>query len=101
MSVNPTNKVFFPPLRADEYASVLVIGFADILQRGNEIVQDFSRDHDTVAVRADFFRDAHHASACIALQVNKEGLAVSNDFFGANDIVVHCFYTRGGYRKPL
>ena len=70
---------------------MLVIGAADILQRGNEIIEDFGRNHDAVTVGAHLFSDAHHASAGIAFQVNKEGLAVSNDFLCANDIVVHCF----------
>ena len=59
------------------------------------------KSHDAVAVGAYFFRDANHATASVALQVKEEGFTVSNDFFGANDIVVHCFYTWGGYRKPL
>ena len=70
---------------------MLVIGAADILQRGNEIVQDFSGTHDAVTVRAHFFGDAHHTPTGVALQVNEKGLAVSNDFLCANDIVVHCF----------
>ena len=71
--------------------SGFVIGAADVLQSGNEVVQNFGRNHDAVTVGAHLFSDAHHASAGIALQVNKEGLAVSNDFLCANDIVVHCF----------
>ena len=72
-------------------ASIFVIGAADVLQSGNEVVQNLSRYHDTVAVGAYLFGDTHHAAAGIALEVNKEGLAVSNDFLCANDIVVHCF----------
>ena len=70
---------------------MFLIGAADILQRGNEVIQNLRRHHDTVAVGTHLFGDAHHASACIALQVNEKGLAVSNDFLCANDIVVHCF----------
>ena len=77
--------------RSGRTVLVLVVGAADVLQCCNEVVQNFSRHHDAVSVGAHFFRDAHHASAGIALQVNKEGLAVSNDFLCANDIVVHFF----------
>ena len=71
-------------------ALIRLIGAADVFQSGNEVVQNFGRHHDAVTVGAHLFSDAHHASAGIALQVNKEGLAVSNDFLCANDIVVHC-----------
>lgn len=80
---------------------MLVIGPADILQGGNEVVEDFGWNHDAVAVGADLFGDTDHTPASIALEVKEESFAVCNDFFGANDIVVHCFYTRGGYREPL
>ena len=80
--------------------SVLVVGATDILQRCNEIIEDFSRHHDTVTVRAHLFGDTHNAATSVALEVDKEGLAVSNDFFGANDIVVHCYIPGVVIRNP-
>ena len=77
--------------RSGRTVLVLVVGAADILQRSDEIIEDFSRHHDAVTVGAHLFGDANHAATGVALEVNKESLAVSNDFFGANDIVVHCF----------
>ena len=74
---------------------MLVIGAADILQRGNEIVQNFCRNHDSVTVGAHLFGDAYHAPACIALEVKEEGFAVCNNLFCANDVVVHCCLSRG------
>ena len=101
MSVNPTNKVYFFRSKCGKGQSILIVGAADVLQRSNEIIENFCRNHDAVAVGAHLFGDADHTPASVALEIQEEGLAVSNDFFGANDIVVHCFYTRGGYRKPL
>ena len=101
MSVNPTNKVYFFRSKCEKGQSVLIVGASDVFQRSNEIIENLRWHHDAVAVGAHLFGDTDHTSACVTLEVKEEGLAVSNDFFGANDIVVHCFYTRGGYCKPL
>ena len=76
---------------ASAAALVLLIGALDILQRSNKVIQNLGRHHNAVAVGAHLLGDAHHTPAGIALQVNEKGLAVSNDFLCANDIVVHCF----------
>lgn len=67
-----------------------LIGFADILERSDEIIKDFSWHHDAVAVRTDLFCNTHHATSCVAFEVNEESLAIRYNFFRANDIVVHC-----------
>ena len=72
------------------------VGFADVLQSGDEIIQYLGRHHDAIPVVAHFLRYTHHASPCIAFQVNKEGLAVCYDFLCANDIVIHGSCTEQG-----
>lgn len=69
---------------------VLLICLADILQSGDKVIQNLGRHHDAVAIRAHFFGDANHSSSCIALQVDEERLAIGNNFFCADNIVVHC-----------
>ena len=89
-SVNPTNKIWYRHQVANATGLMLVVCTPDIFQRGNEVVQNFCRNHNAVTVGAHFFGDTHHAPAGIALKVKEECLAVCNDFFCANDIVVHC-----------
>ena len=76
--------------RAERGELVLKVGAADVLKRFNEVIQNFRRNHDSVTVGAYFFRDAHHAASCIALEVDEEGFTIRNDFLCTNDIVVHC-----------
>ena len=70
-------------------SSVLLIRLADVLQSGDKIVQNLGRYHDAVAVGAHLFGDANNTASGIALQVDKEGFTIGNDFFGADDVVVH------------
>ena len=73
--------------------SMLLIGSPDILQRCDEVIQYFRRNHDAVSVGTYLFRDAHNSSSCIAFKVNEECFAIRNNLFRANDIVVHCYVT--------
>lgn len=89
MSKNPVSAA--PVCRfSGDGASVFLISSADVLKRFDEVIKNFCRNHDTVAVGTYFFGDAHHAASGIALEVDEECFAVSNDFFCTNDIVVHC-----------
>ena len=76
--------------RRNARISVFEVGSADILQGLNEVIKDFGGHHDTVAVGADLFGNAHHTASGIALEVDEECFAVRYDFLCANDIVVHC-----------
>ena len=60
------------------------------MKRFDKVIKNFGRNHDSVAVGADFFGDAHHSASGVALEVDEECFAVCNDFFCTNDIVVHC-----------
>ena len=71
-------------------ASVFAIRLADILQGLDKVIENFGGHHDAIPVRAHFFGNTHHAASGIALEVNEESLAICDDFFCANDIVVHC-----------
>ena len=68
---------------------VLHIGSSDILKSLDEVIENLGGNHDSVAVRADFFGNSHHASSGVALEVDEESFAISNDFFCTNDVVVH------------
>ena len=68
---------------------MFLICFADVLQSGDEIVQNLGGHHNAVAVGAYFLSNAYNAASRIALQVNEESLAVGDNFFGANDVFVH------------
>lgn len=70
--------------------SVFLISFADVLQSRDEIIQYLSRNHDAVAVRAYLFGNANYTPTGIALQVDEEGFAIGNNFFCADNVVVHC-----------
>lgn len=68
---------------------MLQIGFLNVLQGCDEIIQNLCRHHDAVTVGANFLCNAHHTTASIALQVNEKGLSVRNNLLCANNIVVH------------
>jgi len=72
---------------------ILLIRFANILQRGDKVIQYLRRHHDAVSVGTYLLRNAYHSSSCIAFQVNEEGLAIRYNLFRTNNIVVHFFRT--------
>ena len=76
---------------------LLLIGSADILQSFDEVVENLRRNHDAIPVGADFFGDTYHPAASIALQIDEKRFTIGNDFFRANNIVVHCCKGGAGY----
>ena len=70
--------------------SVFLISAADILKGFDEVIKNFGRNHDSVAVGAYLFSNAYYTASGVALEVDEECFAVCNDFFCTNDIVVHC-----------
>ena len=71
-------------------SSAFLISPADVLECLYEVVKNLSRNHDAVAVGTYFLCDAHHTASGVALEVDEEGFTVCDDFFCANDVVVHC-----------
>ena len=79
---------------------MFLIGSPDILQRCDEVIQYFRRNHDAVSVGTYLFRDAHNSSSCIAFKVNEESFTIRYYLFRANDIVVH-FCIMGLFILPI
>lgn len=64
-------------------ASSLLVGRGlDVAERCDEIAKNFRRNHDRVTVTADILGDFHDHAAGVSLEVEKEDLAVGQDFFG-------------------
>ncbi len=64
-------------------ASSLLVGRGlDVAERGDEITKNFRRHHDRITVTADILCDLHDHAAGVTLEVEKEHLAVGQDFFG-------------------
>lgn len=68
---------------------LLLQRFPDILESGDEIIQNFRGNHDPVPVGTHLFRNTHHFAARILFEIKKERLAFRNDFFCTNNIVLH------------
>lgn len=60
---------------------LLLQRFPDILESGDEIIQNFRGNHDPVPVGTHLFRNTHHFAARILFEIKKERLAFRNDFF--------------------
>lgn len=71
-------------------ASVFLISPAYVLKSFYEVVKNLGRNHNAVAVGTYFLCDAHHTASGVALEVYEKGFTVCDDFFCANDVVVHC-----------
>lgn len=74
-------------------ASVFAVGASYVLESCDKVIQNFSRYHNAVSVRAYFFGDAYHTASRIAFEVDEERFAIRYNFFRTNDIVVHSIVT--------
>lgn len=70
-------------------SGVLLVSPADVLQGCDKVVQNLCRNHYTVSVGGNLLRNTNNAATGVAFQVKKKRLTVGNDFFGADDVVVH------------
>ena len=61
--------------------SMLIRCGFDILQRLDEVAQNFGRHHDGIAIAAHVFGDFDDHAARIFLEINVERFAICDDFF--------------------
>src|SRR5690606_4574915 len=66
----------------------IVDGFADVLERVDEVVEKLDRQHDGLAAASHVFGDFDELSAVVLLQIEEEDLPVRDDFLGVDGTVV-------------
>lgn len=60
---------------------MLVGGGLDVVQCGDEIIENLCGHHDGITIPSDIFSDFHDEPACVAFQIEEKNFPIRKDFF--------------------